>query len=318
MITKNKHEDYMEEHMKTQILLLKNSIIAVLMTIFLVGCGSNDTPTTFFDGIRDAATNNDPVAVWNTIPHSMQKESDSIVHELGNKLPAEFYDSTWKLIRRISSLLETKKNFILNTPVVKMGLMELSAQEQLQFNASYDNLIPAISALSESQLATTDGLKKFNTTKFLSRNGNIITTALVSFVQIAATQERDASAGLQAWQALSSIQANTVSIDGNTAVVETTIALPAYFSGRGVNDNQTVSMTQVEGKWIPADLQNGFSIALAEAKNNIATTDFSINGQQMLGMAMAVSLADNFLQPLEQASTQEEFDAAVMKLTMMF
>jgi len=140
----------------------------------------------------------------------------------------------------------------------------------------------------------------------------------MSLVDMAATQEASASAGLQVLQSLSSLQASIVSENGDNAIVKTSVALPEMFLTNGADGTENVSMMKVDGKWIPADLYNGFKIAMAEAKTNIAETDFSVDGQQMLGMTMMVSMAGTFLGPLESASTQAEFDIAVQKIMQMF
>jgi hypothetical protein len=305
--------------MKTIVQQCKAVFLAIVLTTILVGCGSGaDTPETFFNGIKDAAEKNDPSAVWETLPSSMQSDVDSLAHDFGEKIPADFYDSTWELVRRISSLLESKREFVLNTPTVKMGLMQLNALEQDQFEASYDQIVPMINALSESQLSSAAGLKQFNMSSFLSRNGNKLTTAIVSMLKITATQNIQASDGMQVWQSLSSLQVTVVSEEGDTAIVQTTVDLPDIFKQNGMDDTEKVSMTKVDGKWIPSDLHNRFAFAIADAKRHIATTDFSVTGEQMMVMSMMVGMADAILQPFEQSNTQQEFDNAVMQLMTMF
>jgi len=129
--------------------LIKCSGLVIFAGLLLAGCsGSEETPTTFFEGVKEASQNNDPAAVWNTLPASMQSEFDSLAHDVGNRMQAEFYDSSWILIRRISTLLETKKGFILNTPIVQMGMLQIDAEEKEQFITTYDSIVPAINLLA--------------------------------------------------------------------------------------------------------------------------------------------------------------------------
>jgi len=305
--------------MKTFTQQLIKFAIVIIATAILSGCGGNeDTPTTFFNGIKDAATNNNPSAVWDTIPFSMQRDVDSLAHDLGNQMPAEFYDSVWELVSRVSALLENKREFILNTPMVQMGFLQSSPQEKDQFVATYDYIVPAINMLASSQISSAGGLKTFNTSRFLTNNGHQLTDAIVSLIQVAATQNQEASAGLQVWQSLSSLKVTTVSENGDRAVVQTSVVLPALFAQSGVDGTENVSMTKVDGKWIPSDLHNGFGLVIAEARLNIAKTDFNVNGEQMMGMSMAVAMGDVVLGPLEAANTQAEFDQAIQQLAMLF
>ncbi len=299
--------------------LIKKLTVFAIATTVLVGCsGNEDTPSTFFEGIKETAVTNNPSAVWNTIPSSMQNDVNSVVHDIGNRLPSEFYNSVWKLVSRLSNLLDTKKEFILNTPIVQMGLLQLSPQEKEQFVATYDFIVPAINILASSQVSSTEGLKTFNSSKFIANNGRQLTDAAVSIMQVAATQNREASAGIQVWQSLSSLQVTTLSETEDSAVVQTSVVLPSLFAQSGVDGTEKISMSKVDGKWIPSAMQLGFKAAIAEARANIATTDFSVNSQQMMGMSMAVAMADKALGPLEAANTQAEFDMAIQQLAMMF
>ena len=298
---------------------LKKLLLVVIASSFITGCnGSSDTPSTFFEGIREAASNNDPSAVWDTIPSSMQNDIDSIAQDYGNRLPEKFYDSAWTLVRRLSSLLENKREFIMNTPVLQMGFLQATEEEKAQFIAAYDYIVPAINKLGSSQIGSVNGLKTFNTSKFIAINGSQLMDAVISLAHVVASQDQDASAGLQVWQSLSSLQVTTVSENGDNAIVETSIDLPLLFTQRGVDGTEKVTMKKVDGKWIPLDLHLGFKAAIAEAKANLATTDFSIGGKEMMGMSMIAAMADVALGPLEASSTQAEFDNAIQQLSNMF
>ena len=41
-----------------------------------------------------------------------------------------------------------QKGFILNTPIVQMGMLQIDAEEKEQFITTYDSIVPAINLLA--------------------------------------------------------------------------------------------------------------------------------------------------------------------------
>ena len=289
--------------------MIKHLVISlfVMLPLAMVGCGGGvpDSPTAMFDAAREAAVKNQPVLVWNTLPSSWQADVDDLIHEIGRKVPAELYDKTMDTARKVVQILKTKKQFVWNTPLVKMQMSQMTPKERADAETAYDAIVTLGEALTQSDLSTAAGLQRFNVKSFLTKYGSRIHTALVAVIRTAAAQEPEAQMFLMVIEGIKNLKASVVSESGSTAVVSITMAPIGQ---------ENMDMVKVDGKWVPKEMAEGsdsLPAALAMAKVQLSSQDFSTSSAQVMQVTMMLSMVDAVIGPLEKANTQAEFDQAL-------
>jgi hypothetical protein len=105
--------------------------------------------------------------------------------------------------------------------------------------------------------------------------------------------------------------ATLVSTEGDSAVVKMTPPEGCKNPEGTACETKDLKMVKVEGKWIPADMAANWAAGIADAKAKVAMMDPSqIAAQKPQIMAM-MAMVDGALTQIANASTQEEFNAAI-------
>lgn len=285
--------------------------LLLVAAVLLVGCdkGTPSTPTSMFDGLRESMVEDKPVLFWDTIPTTWQQDVDGLVHEFGKKVPAELYDRVMATAKKIVTVLKDKKQFVMNTPMVKMQMSSMTAAQQEDANKSYDAVVSLGEALTSSDLSTAAGLQKFNMTTFLTKYGPEAHTAMVTLLTLAAAEEPQAKQALDAMDAIKKMTAKIDSESGDTAMV--TVQMPPLPGGMALPNDGTIPMSKVDGRWVPTPLVMMWPMAINEAKQELAKEDMSTDSAQVAQVTMVLGLVDAGLAHFENAKTQAEFDQAV-------
>jgi len=296
-----------------------SSVVAGIILISIVGWyrfSANSSPTSFFYNFSKAVETNNPSLVWNSIPSSLQEQANSLIQELGRKIPpgaGELMDAQWAANRRVIKLLENKRKFIMNTPVVKGLLIELSPNQKEQVDEIYDEVIPLLNTISTSQLSTINGLQNFDIAKFFDRNGQQIMNFALKLSTIASQNNIETMAILQQYKSLAYLEATVITEGSTTATVEVAGLLPSLY---GLNSK--VPMIKMEGKWFPSELAMGMQLGILQARQEIANlpNDLSIQMEDGAMMGISITLINSLITPLEKATTQVEFDNALVEISL--
>lgn len=287
------------------------ALLCVSGFLGLAGCDrpAPSTPTSMIDGLRESMVKDQPVLLWDTMPASWQQDVDGLVHEFGRKVPAEVYDRTMTTMKKIVVVLKDKKQFVLNTPVVKMMMSSMTPTEREDATKSYDALVALGDALVSSDLSTAAGLQRFDMTSFLTSYGPEAHAAMVTLLTLAAAEEADARMALEAMEAIKKMSATVDSESENTAMV--TITMPPLPGGMALPDGGVMPMSKVDDAWVPTSLAMMWPMAMTEAKQQLAQEDMSTSSEQVAQLSMVLSMVDTGLAHFENAENQTEFDQAV-------
>ena len=294
-------------------LMMKRLIafLGIMAIVGLVGCDkpAPSTPTSMVDGLRESMVEDEPVLLWNTVPTAWQKDVDGLVHEFGKKVPADLYDRVMTTMKKVVTVLQDKKQFVMNTPLVKMQMSEMTAEERDDAMKSYDAIVVLGESITSSNLSSAAGLQKFDMTVFLTQYGPQAHKAFVTLMKLAAAEEPEARQALEAMDAIKKMSAVVTSESENTAMV--TITMPPLPGGMSLPDDGTMPMSKVDGKWVPTPMAMMWPMAIGEAKQQLAQEDMSASSSQVAQVTMVLSLVDAGLGHFEEAKTQAEFDQAV-------
>jgi hypothetical protein len=291
-------------------------VLAAVAPLALIGCdkAAPSTPTAMFDGLRESMVEDKPVLLWDTVPATWQQDVDGLVHEFGKKVPAKLYDDVMATMKRVVMVLKDKKQFIMNTPMVKEQVATMTATEKEQAAETYGDIVKIGEAITSSDLSTVAGLKKFNMTNFLTNYGPELHVAMMSIMKTAAAEEEDAAQALEFFTAVKKLSAKVDSETGDTAMVS--ITMPELPAGVNLIPAQ-VPMSKVDGRWVPTMMAAVVPQSLAEAKQQLDNEDMSTSSQQVAQAEAVLKMVNLGLSHFENATTQEEFDQAIAGLAGM-
>jgi hypothetical protein len=129
-----------------------------------------------FDGLRASK----PVVVWDALPGSAQQSLDSLIGRSISSVDPEVWDHTVANLKKLVTLLETKKEFILASPLWKTG--QLPKLDDVK--ASWDPGVKLLRTVVDSELVDRHKMSAFNGRDFLDGTGAKV------FVQLRALTKR--------------------------------------------------------------------------------------------------------------------------------
>lgn len=306
--------------------MFKNLTLCALAMFPLIagGCGSKpETPASMFDAIKEATATNDPVLVWDSFPSSWQAQADGLVHEIGRKVPAEFYDRVMATARKIFVILRTKREFVLNTPLVTRETSQMSPEEYAAFNTIYDAVVTVGSIVTESDLSSAAGLQRFSIGSFLRKHGKALHTSQMVVIRAMATAGGEQGQGMTRTlmvmeQIIPQMGVTILSETDSTATLQITgvEGLHGYLGLQAESSEPLevyVEMTKFEGKWVPTEFVDEVPQMMQEAMDMLPLVSNSIS-QEISQATMLLNLVDAIVEPMEKAKTQAEFDQALASI----
>jgi hypothetical protein len=106
------------------------------------------TPEATMKAVVDGLKASQPVAVWDLLPDQNQNTVNALVGDSLAKIDPQVWDSTVANLKKLLTLLETKKQFILESPIWKMG--QLPKRDVIK--ASYDPAVKLLKTILDSEL----------------------------------------------------------------------------------------------------------------------------------------------------------------------
>jgi hypothetical protein len=273
------------------------------------------------DAIKAAVKESKPVLAWNVLPASWRSQGDGLLHEFAAAVPAPLYDQLMKTMQKFATVLTTKKQFVLNSVMVKAALADPNSPSMTQLTESYDAASDFISAVANSDLQSAEALSKATVADLLNEFGPQLMTAAKTFVTIAALQPNregaEAKMVLVVLDSISNLNATVVSETGTSAVISVSLpSLPSAIAGK-MAQLQSIPVTQVDGVWVVVPMAYAWPEGMAEAKHSIAEMKAQLSGndsqsqQVMMMVQVALGMADTMLDSMAQANSQAEFDQAM-------
>lgn len=281
----------------------------LLVTLLLAACdGGVDVPKTADLAVLRVANGvaeNKPVVIWDALPESYQKDVHELVHTLMNKIDATLYDEVASTAQQLTKVLKSKKQFILAHPMIAQQIPNKAEVEK-----QWDQLVGIIDTIVNSELGKHETAKVVNVGAFLDSTGSKIMGDIANAAKLAGPGENPGEANeyVEMYEKLKKIKATLVKEEGDKATVK--MEIPGEKGGEE-------EFVRVEGKWLPKEMVDGWKEMMTEARKELAAMDPNDMKQAkemaipMLGMVKGV------LTTLENAKTQEDFNAAVNGLMQM-
>ncbi|QEF98023.1 hypothetical protein Mal15_20700 [Stieleria maiorica] len=244
-----------------------------------------------------------PEVIWYALPEDVRREVDSAEVREAMRPSVQLQVQTQKPIEdvanKVCEILIRKKQFILNTPMLKMAPPQVMQMVQPIYDPASGLIYELVQCAFHSQMAVDQSV-----TAYVDHYGPRIGGHLHALVQSAPPGMIE--------QFTSKIVVDQID-DSNG-----TITVPKQDGGTTV-----IELVAFNGRWVPKEFvtkwkEKGGTMAegLAEQFENNQEA-FQASQQQMAqATGMVSAMANQFLQPMLDATNQQEFDAALTQAVM--
>ena len=251
------------------------------------------SPEVAIQSILYAMGNQQGSMLWAAMPKSYQNDVNEMVHLAGNQVDAEIYDKAFSTIRRLVTIADQQKAFILNTAV--MG-EPMPADEKVKIEAAWPSLVSLISTITKSPISSAQGLQSFDGQTFFSET---VSTLLGDIEAIAALNPEELEISLR------DLTETKVALVEKT---DSTARLQINFPG---GESEEESFAKVDNRWVPQQLSLDWADSVARSRAQLEAIDRDAMAEQKPQLMNIFVMIDAVLSQLEAAETQAQFDQAV-------
>ena len=274
-------------------------------SIFFTSCGDKKESATGInkDNLNPAAavenwkkdlTEGNVANLWDSLPESYQGDLNELASNLGENMDSEVYNEAMNSMQAITSLLTNKKEMILD--ILKETAPEDQADKLDQIENSYDSVVGLLSTIANSDAKDIDGMKKLDIGKLLGEL-QVHTKELSKLASLAGDQ----------FEMVKAAKITLVSESDDSAELK--------ISSDGSEED--VKIVKKDGRWLPAEMVEGWSEMLAEA--NVGINEMGeMSAQNKQQALMGLGMVKSSIKSLESTKTKEEMMAKVKGLMGMF
>ncbi len=258
------------------------------------------SPPTAVQAVVEGLADNQPQVLWQALPASYQADVRDVIGAFCANMDPDLYDRAFRVLNKgVKVLLEKEAYFARSAVALSTPMLESSIGK----NWRHD--VGLLSAFAGSDLSTLARLKQMDPGDFLATTGHQLMAGAEALR--VRTQYK---AGLNPWeklrQSLRQGQVEFVSTTNGEGYLKFISA-----TNGGMKD---VAMTQVEGRWVPAEMAAAWKSRIAEAKERMA----KLNGPEFARvkpvLALVLGTLDASFDGLLNAGSQKEFDEKLKNL----
>ena len=252
-----------------------------------------DSPDGTVKAVMQNLADQHPEVLWQALPASYQKDITELTHAFANKMDEEIWNATFSLGLKATGVLRDKKQYILES-----SIMEAAGDEQARIEGNWDAVVAVLGDFFSSEVSQLDNLKTIDWERYLRTTGTeiMVRGADISTAKSAEEDYEDLVATLR------KTTVETVSRDGDAATVK--VSAPG-------EDPEEISLTLVEGRWVPSDMAEEWDERVAEAMREIdEISEEEVAEGKMQAMAI-FGMADAMLDQLVAVNSTEEFEEAM-------
>jgi hypothetical protein len=252
------------------------------------------SPPNAVQAVVQGLANNQPEVLWKALPPSYQADVRDVIGAFCANMDPDLYDRAFRVLNKAVKVLNEKENYFSRSPVaLSIPMLESSVGKHWRHD------IGLLGAFAASDLSSLARLRQMDPGDFLASTGH----------QLMAGAEQlrlrtQFSPGKGPWekmrQSLKQGQIEFVSTTNGQGYLK--------FISATNGASKDVAMTQVEGRWVPAELAATWKSRIAQAKEGMAKLNGPELGRVKPILTMVLGALDTNLNALLKASSQKEFD----------
>jgi hypothetical protein len=259
-----------------------------------------ETPELLYAEVVKQTANGRADIFWHMLPAKHQADIKSVINEFGAKMDKELWDKSFSVLNKVANILKSKRELIVGHPFVAAALPAMKINDQPatpeQINQGLDATASFLQLIFSSEISTVDGLAKLDPQAFLS--GTVSKAMVMANNAMVQASGKTKEALIDETLAKSKITSNPMGDD----------ATELTFEAEGVPP-QTMLWKKVDGKWLPAQMVDGWDEKIAQAKAGIAMADFS--GAQKAQAMGVMALVEPVLDQMLNAADQDAFNGVI-------
>ena len=287
---------------------MKRFILLMLPVVMISGCGDSGTPESpeapetaqaTLERLVSETKKGNAAVVWETLPATYQTDVNQLVQGFGNNMDQKSWNAIIDIVKQVHELLDKQAKFIANS---KMATEAGSDQDPADTEKNIKSVATLLKALLD-QVDSLEKLKTFDGEKFFAGGGTTILKQAIGLMDVI----KDSGApGVDLSALDAEMTVETEKSDAETATLKVTVN----------GESQEEVWVLHEGKWIPQEMVTDWPTMMNGANGALASLP-----QESAPIAAQLGLfgpmIKTALKPLQDAKTQEEFDAAMEQVKGM-
>lgn len=233
------------------------------------------------------------------LPPSYVKDATGLVNEFGKRMDVEIWAKLRDTLGKAATALGPKAALFVD---MASGGETVTPEVKAARTKALGAAIGALGTLAKSDFMSLDQLKKTDAKVFAKEIGATFaaTTAAMKVLDTDDPKEEDGQFKILKSEKLPS---------GNVALT---------FADKDGGEGETQEFTQVEGRWVPADMAEGWADGIKEARASLAKMDFTTPaGQQQKAQFLGMmGMVDPMVQQFGTAQTPEQLQQMLGGLMM--
>ncbi len=274
-------------------------LCTALLVVLAPSCGQSatasvpDTPDGTVRAVAEGLADSHPEVVWYALPASYQKDVVDLVQLAADTIDPEVYAKGFAVANKTVGVLRAKRDLILDTVEANMPQANRAAIED-----NWDHVLDLLEIVLTSDIASVDGLRGIDPEKYLATTGRKV---MLKAAEIKPPAEGDEPPKDLA-SALRGLEVEVVSSEGDSATLRMTA--PG-------EEPETVVLTRVEGRWVPADMAAEWDEKVAKAKAEMGQSSDEEKAQMKMQAMMMFGMVEAMVDQVAAAETQEDLQAIV-------
>lgn len=205
-----------------------------------------DKPEEVVKTAAEAIRDHKPVGAYALLPDSYRKDIQGVVSHATGKLDKELFELAVKVLGKAVACTEKHGDKIAG--LVPPGAMPMDTKEALAKFKEFVGL------LEDAKLLDYDELAKLDVAGFLSSHGpKLMKEGMFAFEKADPEEYKEYQAMMK------DISATAKKVEGDTAEVELKTG----------EETETIKLTKVDGRWVPAEMATEWKAGIDEAKKGI-------------------------------------------------
>ena len=285
----------MRKHISRFIFLQLVAVLAVALVPAPSAAAADlpESPDGTIKAIYQKLADRHPEIIWQALPASYQQDITDVTRAFAGKMDPEIWNSLFGLANKTVDILRDKKQYILES-----SFMDAAGDEKVRIEQNWDTVVAILDDLFSSEISDLEKLETIDWEELLKTTGAEIMDSAQNLSTAKSAEEKDKDLTTLLRQS----KIETISHEGNTATV--LVSTPG-------EEPEDISLTLVEGRWVPTDMAQDWDTKIAEAKEKIATMSEEEMAQNKMQAMMMFGMADGMLGELAQVSSKEEFEQAI-------
>ncbi len=256
---------------------------------------ANLDPKQFLDFLIQQAKEERAIVLWDAMPVKYQNDVNRVVKLAAEKVDPSMVKPVLNISGDLIKVLRTKKNFVLNSPMIKKVLKD----ERLA-NTLYDPAVDLVEAYLPIDFLDPQQLKKGDLRPILEKYLNRVIQKAKA-LEAAVPKESQAYAMVKSanWESFR-YEIESASNDSATLVIK-----------RDDSPEQRLELVRVEGRWLPKAMVADWDKNIGQAIQALEKLTPQAMAQAKQSMQMPIMMVGGAINGFLQANDQASFDQAV-------